>query len=891
MEKWVAKILRLQLIPMISLSEPQNRSSEFKNRLLHRAKKLNSVSGSLYSYWLFLSLFWGFYIFKSDPIINLISAIPGTVALMVIPGAILSKILLPNRKTTLFLSLSVGLLFNCLIIHLLFLIRLILLLSLPLLHWLSIWNSLLIIVGAIMNKYNGADNERELVSAPKNKWLLLVISIALVIRVFLATMSTNSIALDASLYADYARSILDGEFSSHVLKSGTIYQISDAVQYSYHQGFIYLSAISFLLFSPARSGPSFMLIILGLCVLLLAYDLCNKLFGETAGLFSAFVISMHPLMVFHSVIAYGPELASLFFVLSAIYILITKGQTYTEMIVAGAFFGFADIIWTPNFLLFCSSLPFIVFMISPADKLKKAIISIGIYAMALVRIFFTQLQIPALFILIGLIFLAYVSAAKQKDTIMSALLFLGGILGVILFWRFIIQISFNTATAGAFMTKSSFRHILQIPSLPIDLFFRNLSPTVVLDMLYFFLHHTTPIILVLALSTMFIRDRRRAVLSFLIACLIGMVGTVFIFNAFSSSKTVLTMYYLYSDSRFFLSLVLLLILSSSNIVNIERNSKIEPAKTLRLSNFVPINRRVELGTVFVSLLVISMVPGYISIPTGIVLVDYESRYGWVNLKEGVDALTDDEAVFLVNRYTEFAWLTGKKTVTPGVSKGAYFRQALTELMYRKFEYNASYFLLDGYSVANYGTLAAFLNMDLQKGGSIPINLMSIDFTQNTFQELALTLEYQTPRNSNGDYSRLFRFEYMSFEKIQNINLLSDGWAAGNNGIIANLSGMTRLVIGEERNYTFCTRTDLLEVYTFPASGFILASVQEESAKIARIEFYGENGDFIGHGSRIATGEYFFFIGHSTVGDMRIVIEGEPDSYVVISEVALWAQKT
>jgi hypothetical protein len=286
-------------------------------------------------------------------------------------------------------------------------------------------------------------------------------------------------------------------------------------------------------------------------------------------------------------------------------------------------------------------------------------------------------------------------------------------------------------------------------------------------------------------------------------------------------------------------------------------------------------------------IVISFLPGYSMMPAGLKLIDYETRYGWTDLGPTVISSTDSDARFIVDRATEFSWLTGRESAKPTFSNGASVPRALASLQMRAALYDATYFVLDGYTVAAYRTLEDLLRLPLAVTGAVPLNPRESNYTEYSFEVPSLVLKYQTPPNQDGDYTRLFHLETSIFTQTSEVNFLDVGWAVGSGGSISNESGLARIEVGEGSNYTFTVRANPFDLDLTSASGFMYMRFSEHSATVARVEFYDATGKFVGYSSDMGSRGHFFFSGDVTVGDIRVIVEGQPGGYVTAREMTLW----
>lgn len=821
-------------------------------------------------------------------ITSVLRALSGILSLIIVPGMLLSNLLIPYEKGRLWSTIIAGLFINCVLIQALFLARLYGTIVVSLNTWIVCFHVVFVLLTVVVEHSGRIEIHDKPYLLQANTRLLSILIIGVVLRLILAAFSTGSIAPDASLYSDYARFILDGQFNTNVLIDSRIYDLGNGVRYCFHQGFIYLSSLSFLLLEPYRAGPTVMLLILGICLILLCYDIGNHFFGKNAAIGIAGIVAIHPVLVFHSVVAYGPEISSLVFILGGLMILVRERRNNRSFLFAGLLIAFSDVIWYSNFFLFLLALPFFLLIVRPFGRRLNLLLSFGMILTMMARVFFLRLQIFSLAVASIAIILVIVGISRHRKTAKSALLFIAGMITVIVFWRFPLQVmEASKGIASLVVGVGRNLSILQAPNPAWQIFFRELSVSVIVSSFSFFVLQLTPPLFVLSMISLVWGKRRVNVAGFLIICLIGFGGTIFVLNTLAGFKEILSATYFYSDSRFFISMVTVVIVSAGGAI--QRISDFNSTRLIEEKNRrSPLQGKqlVSLGVLFV--VVASFLPNYALIPAGLELTSYEARYGWVNLGEEVKQTGYEEAVFIVDRTTEFSWLTNMPSVKLRLTgRGVSLSRALSNIRSQSNRYNASYIILDEYTVAYWKTFEQILHNPLLLGNGIPLNIQEFDYRANTSETDSLILEYQTPPNQDGDYSRLYRFGTLEFLHESDVNLFSNGWVAGNNGNLINISGSPAIEIGENQNYTFIENAGNFDLNLKASSGFMFLEFQEFSAQVARVEFYSTGGEFLGFSSGLDDSRHFFFVGDSVIGDIRIVVEGEPGGYVVVEVMSLW----
>ncbi|MGV9103339.1 MAG: hypothetical protein ACOC3C_04405, partial [Candidatus Thorarchaeota archaeon] len=352
-------------------------------------------------------------------------------------------------------------------------------------------------------------------------------------------------------------------------------------------------------------------------------------------------------------------------------------------------------------------------------------------------------------------------------------------------------------------------------------------------------------------------------------------------------KEVMTPYYIYSDSRFFISSVTLIIISVGGLL--QKLGSIHISST-SLRRIFSAPSRDHKKMIVVVLIVGGMLPGYLAIPTGLEVVNYEQRYGWNNLKSIVEQNTGSDSTFVVDRTTEFTWLTSRESAKMPSFGTRSFIRALSILRDHALRYDADYFLVDSYTVTNREGLRPLMFTTLQIGNVLPasIDLLPTSSSQNTTGELmAVQLIGETPANSKGNYARLYTFVEQSFVQTNQVELLDAGWSASNGGSIDNSTGNTRLVIGSGKDYTNSWRPGGFDLGLSVENGYFLMRVGESTATLERISLWTSSGELIGYAEGIGNSYYCAPLGESTVGDIRVIIEGNGTDYLTVESMRIW----
>ncbi|MHA1909353.1 MAG: glycosyltransferase family 39 protein, partial [Candidatus Thorarchaeota archaeon] len=384
-------------------------------------------------------------------------------ALIIIPGAILSALLVKVKLHSLGMTILFGILFQCLLIQSMFNILLIFGVSAPLTLWLVIFNSLIAVVGMqIIPRLRKSLG----VSVLNTKGIglpFLVVSVAFIIRFGMFIIAGDALAPDAAFYADYARNVLDGTFQSNTLGDTRIYELWDGYQYSFHQAFTYIFAISMLLYPPLGGGPTFILILIGTALIPVVMSLTTTYFGQKEGVWISRILSLHPLFIFHSAVGYGPEISSLLFIMGGLLLILSAEKNQSSaLLIGGIMLGIADVIWYTNFLIILVALP--LFLIITRERNNPQILYFGILAFSalLLRAFYSNILAVFLIILAQILAYCFLRFLKQEWNAHNLTWCFVGINLVILFWRW--PILFLNTSGMSILSESASALLLQVPN-------------------------------------------------------------------------------------------------------------------------------------------------------------------------------------------------------------------------------------------------------------------------------------------------------------------------------------------------------------------------------------------------------------------------------------------
>ncbi|MHA2022459.1 MAG: hypothetical protein ACTSWQ_02235, partial [Candidatus Thorarchaeota archaeon] len=579
-----------------------------------------------------------------------------------------------------------------------------------------------------------------------------------------------------------------------------------------------------------------------------------------------------------SVVAYGPEITSLLFIMTIGLLFLNGTQTsWKSLILAGVLIGLVDSIWYPNFYLLCM-IAFIIPVIAIARRRDPQHLYLGFLSLALVaKIFYLYMLI--FFSLWILLLASIVVIYKFKPNLipLKALPFYLALLISTVFWRFPNQIRAlisNNMKPG--LGGNPIIYFVDIPGL-VDTGIRFLA------FLSFYL--TPGFIIILLIGLVKGRSRYEA-LRFSCFGLVAALGTIFVFSRISGSLQPL---YIFSDSRFFLFVTTMMIIASGAFFSSDNNLPTNIFDDISRGNGWIKRNWKSIGVL--GILGVSMVPGFLVMNWGLASVDIEERYGWSGLPTLTDAIGNSDSKFLADRSREFSWFTGKPSIAlrlSGSSLGDI--SASTQVLSLFREYNASYLLIDDYTVASWGVFEYLLRDSISIGHSTILDhSAAIAYHLNNFTDsiYSCNLIGQTQPNSNGVISRIFQLSNESYGRFENIQLSDVGWDASNGGLISNSSGEIRLTIGSGATYTNTWRPTGSDLNLEVNGGYLLFDFEDAGAIITQIELLDSNGAFIAYAEKSNDGLYYCPFGVIEIGDIRIVIEGNPGDSVIINSISAW----
>jgi len=308
-----------------------------------------------------------------------------------------------------------------------------------------------------------------------------------------------------------------------------------------------------------------------------------------------------------------------------------------------------------------------------------------------------------------------------------------------------------------------------------------------------------------------------------------------------------------------------------------------------ITSFSPSRRQLELFCI--CLVIIGFVPGYTQIDNGLELVDIKDRYGWQNIETTVEPLGTSDTVFLADRAREFSWFTNRKTAVLVLPEKGLGHPAATESLNSLYqEFSTDYLLMDTYTVAHWNALNRLLSIPMGINHEIPREIRPFLEPQNLDNQISLKslrLEALTDKSNEGKHIRIFSFQPSEFQRVWHTENLGPEWLAKGDGQIINATRNNQLIIGENETYTNTWRRADDSLNVDINGGFMLIEVEEVNASIPRVTVKNATYEYSAMAERLSDEVYYYPLGDFTVGDIRVVCEGNPGDRVIIKSMSIW----
>ncbi|MFW9795386.1 MAG: hypothetical protein ACFFEE_13850, partial [Candidatus Thorarchaeota archaeon] len=254
-------------------------------------------------------------------------------------------------------------------------------------------------------------------------------------------------------------------------------------------------------------------------------------------------------------------------------------------------------------------------------------------------------------------------------------------------------------------------------------------------------------------------------------------------------------------------------------------------------------------------------------------------------------LGDENTVFLLNRAREFAWFTGKGSAVLRYSQSSLdpLNTSLQTLSMRD-EFGAEYLVWDLYNVDKWRTFEFLLYDPMTIGSHVLLDVSRAIETSDintTGMASSLRLVAETPVNELDRFARVYAFDEATFERSRNISLLSEGWETTKAGTLTAASGGVQLAIATGENSTSVRRVTSFDLGFDIGSGYILFAIDDADGILTELEVWDSHGELLRVAKRISDDLYYCPLGNVDIGEIRLTIEGEPGSDVLIKSISIW----
>jgi len=262
--------------------------------------------------------------------------------------------------------------------------------------------------------------------------------------------------------------------------------------------------------------------------------------------------------------------------------------------------------------------------------------------------------------------------------------------------------------------------------------------------------------------------------------------------------------------------------------------------------------------------------------------------------------TSINAVILTGEPRRLAWITSKVCVGVKTQSGTF---SLPEMLNLIQDYNVTHIIIDTFLIM-YRKHDTFIGQILYSspislGSRIPLFNLSKSLTEfidsktsvksKNFTTYTLKLVFEYSKDSRK--VRIYEVSKGIFSiKLEDVQVTS--WSAGNYGEFAVMSDGFRLMIGENKDYTFTYRKQPLNITLKEdcIKFFVIRIREVNNAKIARVELWydGKMEVLLGVDHSVIPFMWFGYFTTSKVDDVRIVIEGKPGGYIIFDYVTVGA---
>ena len=832
--------------------------------------------GNLLVYLLLLIVFLFAYDFDFLFFDDLMVLVLGFFGLILVPGENLVELV--NRRISRGLAVVLGFLIILLFIQIQFYIALFLHIQIPLRYWLVSSCFIFHLIFTLMKREVDIIRIPRLwidkCKAPENRNFIYIISVAIAVRLLVTPLGLESFAPDAGLYFDYARNVNQGLFESGIMNDGAVLARGTGIEEISHLMAGYMYAISSLLMSGSQVNPILVLFLFNILLLGGIYELSSFFFDNASAEITLGLISLHPTLVYFSVIGYGPEIFSLVFLIFGIILLLKNSENNKKQYaLVGVLIAIAESIWYVNFYIVIFVLPLTMIFAERRLTLDVAIVILVAAGVFLARRFL--FSIPLYILIWALVFLIpFLVKGRISKRILQAY--------PILLSIFVIQLVLYIPSQLSFILD-----IGRVSGIGFGAFSAALfnMPTLeyIIGGLFFFTWHVTPFFLIMCIMGLWFFRNNRNFITLSLATVAILIGTGIILISVEPMR----IEYLYTTARFLISTLVLgsilvgaLLQKGWIAYGSWTHGKFSEKKT-KSPQIV--------GCLLICLLVIgSFGPGYLVLKSNADFVNPEKRYAWQELIGWVEENTHEDSRFLLDRAREFAWLADRQTIYLELFHTRNFEwNATNELLQMGQEFSADYLIIDGYTIAHWNNFEFLLRTSMENGNVLPLNatIASSLVGENTSEYMhSIELLHQTQANSYGDYVRVFSLVQERYSVSWRNVSFNDDWDVSS-GIVLNET-RSEIHFIESTNASIERRMQS-PINIITNGGFVLLSFSEVDAQVIRIILIDSQGVVVQEAEQVERGLFYAQLGSHQIDNIRIEIQGNAQGIISLVEMAIW----
>jgi hypothetical protein len=734
----------------------------------------------------------------------------------------------------------------------------------------------------------------EFVKSGRNP-LIYIFVFTLMMHFIYTSFNSASFLPDAALYFDVARTLVShGVFGSHVIND----QLSPSDPYFVTNGFLehkaitYVFSIFFYIQDISLKSAQLALWFGSSLLIYPVFNIAQKLFDKKTAIVASILVSVHPLLLYYSAIPYGPEIFAVIFLLTATYFIMEgiERRSYLLLIVSGILLGITNNIWWAIFYMMVPVLPIIFFVFdkNPDNKRKKlvslftstALLFLYVFALKVFSLIFIWLPVVVTEIVILIISVRYkILLLSYTQSLVVAMIFATSLIVIkqYLFPESVIRIMNRAIDNGV---TPSVIHAF-------TLFFKNLSLNELINYYNYASYNLTFIILFLFL--LYFAKRGKLMEKFIL-------GAIFLINMVLVSLTYSATYpdYLYGAGRFLLLPAVVSIMGASyltvsiisqitQILGLEHRylSSIKGLKKVKMSNLVNIS-----GVSIVCLIIMTFfIPQY---SLGITNIKNENpivKYGWSDkFLTWIKNNTTEKDLLLADRARELAWLTDRNILNvrePYMDFNKTNAQKLNPLI-ENFD--------SKYVVADMWLNTDFLELKSSRTLLLPQEMSGFLSTSNNVPYGYQSVFSDTTSNGTTRIWKMINPSDIHYKLTYTGIEFDKKMMAGNGGKIFIENDSGKLVINENQNYTYSLIKDSDPLHAVSKNhgiSFLAWKIKDmNEVKINGIEIWSHHKHVLNLNPPTRIGVWASSLNVTEIDDIRIVISGKPNGYLILDWLSL-----